>query len=332
MRWIKITAVFTIFLLAVNIFLIYNLIQQYSNTSLIDSDTIKKTVMLLKKSDIYISEDLIPRKKPEYKIYEGAFYTDLEEYYINTAKKLSGNSVTDDFTLHMINNGIKIIENNRSEIFEFYNDNVFSFKYSIDSNISLDKYTDPKAEKEIIYDAGINDTKSGKCQQIEDIINNKFFGNSKQTDLPKVSYMQTKVKKITYDIKENIYIAECIQTLDGLKIYGCTVVCIINEKALIYAEGNIIFSVANNSYNTGLYDQINILFDEKAYIEQQNKENVTGKSTDSEAKYITGFECIYCINWNTDRSNFYLIPAWYVEYNGEIVRIRNAVNGNIYTI
>lgn len=335
MKWIKITAVFIVLLLAVNIFLIYNLVRQYSNTSLIDSDTIQKAVMLLEKSDIYISKDIIPRNKLKNKIYEGAFYTDMEEYYINTAKKLSGNSVTDDFTLHMINNGIKIIENNRADVFEFYNDNVFSFKYSIDSNVSLN--SDP-GDEEIIYDGSINNTGISKCREIEDIINIKFSGNSNlsQTDSPEGSYLQTKVKKITYDRKNDVYKAECIQTLDGLEIYGCEAVCIIHAEELIYAEGNIIFTGSNNSYNTGLYDQINVLFDEKAYIDQQNKENVTGEPTDGKVKtkdeYINCFKSIYCINWNTDRSSFYLIPAWYIEYNGETVRIRNAINGNIYII
>jgi hypothetical protein len=338
MRWIKITAVFTALLLTVNIFLAYNLIRQYSNTFLIDSDTIKKTVMLLEKSEIYISEDLIPRNKPENKIYEGAFYTDLEEYYINTAKKLSGNSVTDDFTSHMINNGIKIVEKNRDEIFEFYNDNVFSFKYSTDSNVTLDKYTDPNEVKEIIFDSGLNYTEINKCKQIENIINNKFFGSSglSKTDMQGEGNIKSKVKKITYYINDNSYIAECIQILNGLEIYGCEATCIIHDDTLIYAAGNIIFSGANNSYNTELYDQINVLFDEKIYIEQQNAENVTGKSMNGNLKtkseYITGFKYIYCINWNTDRSSFYLIPAWYIEYSGETVRIRNANNGNIYTI
>ena len=53
---------------------------------------------------------------------------------------------------------------------------------------------------------------------------------------------------------------------------------------------------------------------------------------DGAGRYIlTSAEGCYCISWNTDRTKFYLLPGWKFTYNGSVVRIRNAVNGSIYT-
>ncbi len=335
MKWIKITAVFAFLLLVVNVFLLYNLSRQYANTSLINSELIDKTVLLLKKDDIYISENLIPRKKPDYKIFEGAFFTNMEEYYINTAMLLSDNKVTDDFTLHMINNGIKIKENTNGETFEFYNDNIFSFQYMKDSKISPDLSSYKENDTDKIYDAVLDDNRTGIQREIENLINMKFFNDYKKSlkNSSKNNFMQVVVKKIYFNKNQDIYIAECIQKFNGLELYECEAVCVIYQGEFIYAKGNIIFSSTGNSYFTELYDQISTLFDEKAYINQQRNQPISSESMEEDTVLnITSLKCIYSISWNADRSKYYLIPSWYIEYNGNIVRIRNAINGNIYTI
>lgn len=336
MKWIKITAVSAVFLLAVNMFLIYNLTRQYAGTSLIDEQSIDKTIKLLEKADIYISKNVIPPKKPDFEIFEGDFFSNLEEYYINSAIQLSGNKVTDDFTLHMINNGIKIIDNNGGEVFEFYNNNIFAFRY-----VKENKYTDYLKEyeisdKEIIYETDNEGSSNASIKigrETEQTINKKFFGNGV---LLKDINMPIKVDKIYYDKESEIYLTEGTQTFNELKIYGCEVVCIIYGGELIYAEGNIVFTNAGSGYNLALYDQISVLFEEKAYIEQQRNEpsdDVSAYNYNTEnILNITEFKCVYCISWNANRTKYYLIPSWYIEYNGNYARIRNALNGNIYTI
>ncbi len=335
MKWIKITAVLAVLLIVVNIFLIYNLLRQYSNTSLIDPGSITQTVRLLRNADIYISESIIPRIKPDYTIFEGPFFTDLEEYYINTALLLSGNKNPDDFTLYMINNGIKIIEKDESEVFEFYNDDIFSFLYMSKNRVSSDLFEYIKDENDIIYDSGTDPKKSNEVKEIEKSVNIKFFGEYilKNRKSPNENHMQAEITKLYYNPDKNFHLAECIETLNGLPIYKSTADCIIYEDTVVYARGNIIFTNAGNSYNTELYDPLSALFDEKAYIEKQRSEPISDeiKST-VEIMTITELRCIYCISWNADRSKYYLIPSWYIEYNGNLVRIRNAVNGNIYTI
>lgn len=335
MKWIKITAVLAVLLLVVNIFLIYNLTRQYSNTSLVDPESIAQTVRLLRNADIYISESSIPRIRPDYTIFEGSFFIDLEEYYIHTALLLSGNKNPDDFTLYMINNGIKIIEKDKSEIFEFYHDDIFSFLYMSRSRLSSDLYEYIKDENDIIYDSGTDPKKNKSVTEIEKLINMKFFGeyipqNRKSSN---ENRMQAEITKLYYNTEENFHLAECIETLNGLPIYKSTVDCIIYEDTVVYARGNIIFTDEGNSYNTELYDPLSALFDEKAYIEKQRTETISDeiKSTVN-IMNITEFKCIYCISWNAGRTKYYLIPSWYIEYNGNLVRIRNAVNGNIYTI
>ncbi len=338
MKWIKITAVFIGLLLFVNMFLVYNLYIQYINISRIDPKSIDITVELLKKTGINISHDMIPDKKPNYKIYEGSFFNILEDYYINTAMHLSCNNVADDFTLHMINNGIKIIEKNNNEVFEFYNDNIFSFKYMSDRQLSTDLYAYIKKDSEKIYDVQRNNKDNIIYRKIEDLINAKFFFDfsEKYKTTSKNSYMRVEVKKIYYNSIQNVYYTECVQKLEGLEIYPCEVVCVIFNDEIIYAQGIIIFYNIGSSYHTELYDQISVLFNEKAYIEQQRNE-LAAKERDSdisdaalsegaEIQNITDLKCVYNISWNTERSKYYLIPSWYIEYNGNIAKIRNAVN------
>ncbi|MHB1154072.1 MAG: hypothetical protein ACYC00_17325, partial [Eubacteriales bacterium] len=177
--------------------------------------------------------------------------------------------------------------------------------------------------------------RTGIKREIEYLINMKFFDDYRKSykNSSKVNYMQVEIKKIYLIKNQNIYIAECIQKFNGLELYECEAVCVIYEGELIYARGNIVFSNTGNSYYTELYDQISTLFEEKVYINQQRNQPITNESMDEDTVLnITNLKCIYCISWNADYSKYYLIPSWYIEYNGNIVRIRNAVNGNIYTI
>lgn len=336
MKWIKITAVSAFFLIAVNVFLLYNLARQYAGTSLIEEQTINKTIKILEKADIHISKDIIPLDKPHFEIFEGDFFSNLEEYYINSAVLLSGNKVTDDFTLHMINNGIKIIDNKSGEVLEFFDNDIFAFSYMKDI-----KYADylnifDINDSDMVFDSAKEDQSiSSKkiVRKTEQTVNEKFFGNG---DLSKVNNMRVKIDRVYYNKEKNAYLTEGKQIFNGLEIYGCKVVCIIYGSELLYAEGNIIFTNTGNSYNTTLYDQLSVLFDEKTYIEQQINEPLAdvyayNKNTD-DVFNITEFKCIYCISWNANRTKYYLIPSWYIEYNGNFARIRNAINGNIHTI
>jgi len=73
---------------------------------------------------------------------------------------------------------------------------------------------------------------------------------------------------------------------------------------------------------------------ETSSAEPQETATTTAVAADSDAgeKYVlTSAESCYCITWNNDRSKFYLIPGWKFTYNYSVVRIRNAVNGSIYT-
>jgi hypothetical protein len=76
-----------------------------------------------------------------------------------------------------------------------------------------------------------------------------------------------------------------------------------------------------------LLDEINILFRERDYIFWRSR----GADDRDKAPemLVTGIEPVYCVNWNADLSDFYLIPSWNISYSDGSKRTRNAVNGSL---
>lgn len=71
-----------------------------------------------------------------------------------------------------------------------------------------------------------------------------------------------------------------------------------------------------------------------AYTDGTASENDLESGTDSgddEIYILTSAESCYCITWDAERSRFYLLPGWKFIYNNSVIRIRDAVDGSIYT-
>jgi len=303
MNWTKIKTVIIILLLGVNIFFGYSLYTQYNNLYSFDKEVINSVTELLKKDDIYIDINIIPTDKKIMKAYQSNF----DEYYDKlVADQIFG---TGNYSERTVNNETQYISKNY-DILEVNNPDIFSIKY-IKSGFDENNRTAP--------DKGmISELKKSELRNYTNIIN-RFLGFDNDNIIT--------VNRIYYDAEQMQYILYCSQNIDSYKIGQCESTFIIKDNIVCYAAGTVIFFEYINVSQTPLIDQINILFVEKAYIDEMRGKN----EPDYEKVTIISLELEYYIIWNNYQSNmFYLLPAWRIEYDNGITRIRIAVDGSIY--
>ena len=336
MNWSKVKTVTIIILVAVNIFFIINLRVQYVNTYLIDEKTRTDTAELLGKADILISPDIIPDTRPNVKVYENGYN---EDYQQNIIKKITG-SGTENCSWHMINNGTKCIINSTGDEFEFSDTDRFDLTYR--KNISLpympdaDYLTAFGAASETVPDDDSRDCTMKRC--IERFL---FSGELNSGSFISASASGSSYSlvpdTVRYDTANDWYVVTAHEEIDGCPLYARGTTFVIKSGEVIYMTGELMLLDPVSSYTTELVDQINILFEEKAYIEAKRLYDSPTLSADDlhgtdDVSRIISLSVGYCVSWNSDRTIFYLIPAWEIVYSDGSVRVRNAINGGIYAV
>ena len=333
MRWVKLILVISAFLAAINIYFGVLLYAQYKNTYLIDDSIIDDAIALLEEESIIVSRSAVSGKKPVYPVYEGDFLNNEEDYYKSIAARLSGADVTEDLSVHMINNGIRIINGVNGDTFDFLGNNIFSVNYYRGGNTIAADYLG--GAEALMYDA-----KTQAYGDTGEILNVWLYGNKNGYRYGTSNkYLKTKIKKIYIDRDTGETVLSAVLELEGIEICGTEISAVIKDNIPEYLSGYVIFAPLNSSYKVDLLDQVNILFSERAYIKEQKFELEFSLDTPSATAaslprehILSALKSVYCVSWNESRDKFFLIPAWLIEYNGEIVRIRNAINGILYTI
>jgi hypothetical protein len=247
---------------------------------------------------------------------------DNDNYYDNTVEKISG---TDNYNKRIINNGIKFTVSENQDVYEFDVSTIFSFKYiknGADKNV-YGRYDNDS-------DLAPSTLGNGKINKYRELIFNFLFGNNNQT----TSFTNENSVDIyaTYKLTDNADVLFCRQKINGHNIINCDFTVVISGDKIQYVSGIIIFNDTYKNYSTTMYDQINILFIEKQYIDEYRASAADDLyAAEESAEFtISSITFDYCINWNATRNKYYLIPAWTITYQNEEVRIRNAANGNIY--
>jgi len=338
MNWSKVKTVTIIILVAVNIFFIINLRVQYVNTYKIDEKTRTDTAILLYKSGIIVDPDDIPDTRPGLRVYENNFGEDYQERII---KKITGFG-TENTGWHMINNGTKCIITSTGDEFEFSDLGRFEITYRKKTELG---YTPDAsyiaafgAASEMVPDDNSLDLRMKKS--IEKFLFSGVLDSENVFSVQKGSYSVVP-ETVRYDTANGWYVVTAYEEVDGYPLYSRGLTFVIYDGDVIYMTGELMLLDPLKSYTTELTDQINILFEEKAYIESQKLYNeLVGVAdeyphdtaqTDTEQRIIS-LESGYCVSWNSDRTIFYLIPAWEIIYSDGTTRIRNAINGGIYAV
>jgi len=131
---------------------------------------------------------------------------------------------------------------------------------------------------------------------------------------------------VRYDTANDWYVVTAHETIDSCTVYSRGLTFVVYDGEVIYMTGELMLLDSPSERNSRLLDQINILFEEKSYIES------LGPTASAVKHEIISMSIEYCVSWNSDRTSFYLIPAWKIVYSDGTARLRNAINGSIYTI
>ena len=304
MKWLKISLVLLLILIVANIFLGYNIIRQYVSSNYLNDDAVDNAVTLLNDAGIAVSSEQIPAKKPDVLICVSQGFDGAEDYYFNAAGTINGRGVSDSMTQHMINNGVRIIDSEFGEYFEFY-ENGFSFVYSKESDFSVyDKY---------ISDAQLSniDNTSSLDSELLDLVSTRLFGDNEKYSLKAISYAEL----------NNTVCMKLAQYYDGLPLAGCEIVCVVTNGDIEYISGSLVLIDVESTYSADLIDALNIMFKEKEAYGQLTEGN-NGIALES-------ISVAYSPTFSSNMSEIYFVPSWSIKYVGNITNIRSMINGEL---
>ena len=306
MKWLKISLVLLLILLTANVFLGYNIIRQYISTNYLSEEAINNAIRLFDDSGIAITAEQIPSKRPDAMIGISKKFDGAEDYYIKCAGKINGRGVSDSMTQHMINNGVRIIDNTYGEYFEFY-ENSFSFVYSRSADFSV--YDEYRSAFDLQQENGVKNEK-----ELLLLIQERLFGNNENYSLQIVSSAAL----------NNMTCLKLSQQYNNLPLVGCEIECILSEDDIEFIRGALVFIDIEKTYTADLIDALNIMFEEKEAHDQSAESGNT--------LTVESISTVYFPVFNSNSSEIYLAPAWCIDYVGNISNVRSMINGEICAI
>lgn len=326
MNWSKVKNVLIILMAAADIFLGISLAVQYRSNHYIDSDTIASTVELLQDGGIAVAPEVIPAKKSSAGVIIGK---PGEGYHKSVALLLLGeegiSSQTPTGEIHSVSSaGYKASSAPVSESAsaEFFSYDPFTLRWT---SGGTELYNYAEAASDYLYNGG---TAPFNVESEE--ITQPYNAERDIVRHFKKLGVTLSVISIVRDANTGRYAAVCRQSFSGLPSVQCEVTVIYDGNTVICFSGVLIFESCcegQSSYRADSYDQVNILFMEKDYLDERRE------NADTELEHrVTYLNEEYCVNWSSDRSTYYLIPAWRVSYSDGSSRVRNAVTGSIFAL
>lgn len=357
MKWDKIKNFLIVMLVFVNLFFGVTLYLQYRQTNHISGTDLQRLSQLLSGS-VELPAGVLPAKKQDPTYYVGSY---PEDYFETTAYLLSGGAKS---LSYVTPNGINFVVGEGTDTYEFTYP--FGFKYVYKANDAAGT-----VEIDPDYASKLPDTDFINAFYTEHAIKKFLYadGALNGSDIAGGLRIKLKCGEVYFDSAKNLYITTVAQFVGSQPIYGCEAVVAVRDGKVVYVDGNLILCNLDVSSSEELLDQVNLMLLENRDLSHQSAgtdgdaaETDYGDGVDmsqagdtavipdattetvaetsdadgtsgTEEKYVlTSAESCLCIWWNAaDRSKFFLLPGWKFEYNGSVVRIRDAVYGNIYT-
>jgi len=310
MNWNNVKTLLIVLLLAANVFFGALLVLQKINTDYIREETVDHAITLLRKSGIGIEKDAVPRAKNQNRFAVGHFD---DSYYEQTVS-----AITDDasYVTRTTVNGMIVQLQESKAVFEFIEPFAFFYENGSENGALVKEMF---ASDSFVLPFSETEEKKTVLSQKQEKAMERFLLGVDETGGYELSLIGL------YEDADNGFVyAKAEQKRSGSAIGVNEAICVFDGDALVYAEGNWIFRGIDEAYTVDLYDQIDALFFEKQYAEQNVSEW-------NESVEIASVESHYSLFWNNLKTEFYLVPSWKILYTGGEERIYNAVNGNLYT-
>ncbi len=284
--------ILAVLLVSVNIILFFMVSSVYRSKYYISDGYIENTVSIFEKDGITVKAGAIPQKRFPGNVYSMSADTD---YYEKVSANITGEAVATRF---LIPGGYEILTESGKSV-EFADGYFFKYLYRAD-------YVPEKVN-------GTESVSYGTKRRIEESIES-FLSAGDDGYYPS----ELTVSDIKLDSEKGIYSASVTQTAAKTPIYGHTLSVILDkDENVLYAEGKWSFTYDAERYTSQIYDQVNILFIDKA------------EAADDKPTSVHKVSPCYIIYRDEASSSVLFVPAWKIEYEGGAYKIYDAVNGNV---
>lgn len=328
MYWNKIKSMLILLFAAVDIFFLFNLYRQYMNQNYIDERVLTNTATLLADAGISVADDAIPDRLFEENVVECLYG---EDYYEKIFQNLGGG---DDYSSFIktgaLGQGMKFTSDANNITAEFYSGFYLRYVYG-DVQTRESELSDYLTALSGINPDGMDSMDEKILSKLESVGNrqlralSRILGKLKLAEGDSDIEVKFVIEACAYDAVHNRYLINCREYVENIAVCDSSALAIVEDGELIWLSGKVLFFEISGSYTTDLYDQVNILFDEKAYVEEHADEITVPCE-------ILKMDIVYCVSWYSGGDLYYLIPAWRVAYSDGSVRIRSAMNGSLYDI
>lgn len=338
MNWSRIKTVLIFLLLAANIYLLFVIISQHRVSARVDPSEIEEASALLLRDGITIGPDALSGERLDLKVWRSAYgrgVSDggLREYVIGRLFGQAG------YTQSLTAAGVDVAVDGIGTL-NFIDSDPLYFRFiaeGCDYDGSADEAaSDPASDRQVSFVRKLN-----LANQLE-----SFLAGEESPISSSDARADIRVDLAIYDRAGRRYVAHYVQRIDGVDIDGAEGFFSVKSDRVDYFSGSVILMSGAASYNAELLDEINILFLERDAMrsgyetepeatsapdgDEALPSDVADTAPEPEKKRVTvtGTSAVYCVIWNSDRSEYYLIPSWTITYSDGAVSTRNAVNGS----
>lgn len=281
-----------VLLILANIVLLIMVLSAYKEKYYIDDSYIENTYSIFNNEGIEIESGAIPNEKFSGNIYSAA--TD-EDYYETVAKNITGETISTRFLMP----GGFALTTEKGKSLEFSEDYYFKYSFSETETVPLS----PFSAETVSY---------GMKNKLFDLAS-EFLSAKDEGLYPS----DAEILNVSYDQPSELYYIMLAQTVNGVALHGHELLLVIDKEGSVrYAEGKWCFFYNTERYSSQIYDQVNILFIDKA---SRAEENAPG---------IIRVAPYYIIYSNEEDSSVLLVPAWRIDYSDGTYKLYDAENGS----
>lgn len=317
MRWQHIKTVMIVILLAVNLWLGGLLINRNLMQNYLDKDVLQNTVEILGRDGILLSVDQLDPGRRDADLFSAPI---LDDYNMAVAEMLADSPAADVFPTP--SGGIRVLTETGETLVLDEGFGLFYLPSGQERDVVAQLRGRLLTEGNAVSPGsfGLRELR----RAVESLLSESVSG---ETASP--ARAQTEIV-LAHRLGEYTLI-RCRQTVDGREILGHVLDCLFaGDGTLLCLDGNWSFLPLSGNYSAPLYDQINILFMEKAAVDVlRERGDVQGALT------LASLDLCYVLchaeEADSRGDGVYYSPAWRICYTDGTERIYNAITGTPIT-
>ena len=308
MNWKKLKVLAIALLLLVDGFFLFMIVQRNYHSTHYDGEVIDSAIGVFRKSELYVDRSFLEDKVVTLPVYTGRAVSDLSQTAVARTLIAAG------YRLSEVSGGIRCTD----AIGEFYFGNDFAFYYT--EHGLYDRPSDLLATERYIRLTPENVYRQDALR-----VAANFVARYNLRSLGEGAFDYEIAYGEVYSSGIN-YIVTLTQRIDGVPIYG-EICLLISGGRVMAADGVFVTSSPDRRESAEMTDLINVLFMEKAFLDERYRE---GGSFSYTPMVLSKVVYSYAVYFDAE-GTFYFVPLCTVSYmNGES-RSYNCVSRKLYS-